>query len=243
MKLSLRTFRLSALLLLLLGLAACSCGDREDRLARIRGAHGRDAAGGAAEPEVALSPGAKLYREKTCNTCHGDDGIKALLPNYPVIARQGRDYALKQMLDIQSGSRTNGQSAAMKAVVATVTLEEFEILADYVANELGGDAPIGTGVVDPESPGAKLYMTKTCVACHGADGKSPILAEYPRITRRATLPTKALPSPTGEPDPVTPVPASPNPIQTVSATLFSTTPLEMSCNVNAASPVLGTLDA
>jgi cytochrome c553 len=181
MKLSLRTFRLSALLLLLLGLAACSCGDREDRLARIRGAHGRDAAGGAAEPEVALSPGAKLYREKTCNTCHGDDGIKALLPNYPIIARQGRDYALKQMLDIQSGSRTNGQSAAMKAVVATVTLEEFEILADYVANELGGDAPIGTGVVDPESPGAKLYMTKTCVACHGADGKSPILAEDPRI--------------------------------------------------------------
>ncbi len=29
--------------------------------------------------------------------------------------------------------------------------------------------------------GADLYKTKTCFTCHGADGKSPILAEYPKI--------------------------------------------------------------
>lgn len=181
MKRSLKIFQLSVLLLAVTGLAACSCGDREDRLAKIRGAHGRDAAGGPTEVAVQESPGAKLYREKTCVTCHGQDGIKALLPNYPVIARQGKEYALRQMLDIQSGNRANGQTAAMKAVVQGITEEEFTILADFIANELGGDAPIGTGVVDPESPGAKLFRTKTCLACHGADGKSPILADYPRI--------------------------------------------------------------
>ena len=171
---------LSVLVLCLLGLVSCSGGDREERLTKIRGIHGKDAVGPVIEV-VQLSPGAQLYRSLACNTCHGNDGIKALLPDYPVIARQGEEYALQQMKDIQSGSRSNGQTAAMKALVANVTEEEMIVLADYIANELGGDAPIGTGVVDEESAGAKLFRTKTCTACHGKDAKSPILPSYPRI--------------------------------------------------------------
>ena len=29
--------------------------------------------------------------------------------------------------------------------------------------------------------GAELYKTKTCLTCHGKDGKSPILPSYPKI--------------------------------------------------------------
>lgn len=29
--------------------------------------------------------------------------------------------------------------------------------------------------------GAALYTAKTCVACHGADGKTPVLPAYPKI--------------------------------------------------------------
>ncbi|MGE5155019.1 MAG: c-type cytochrome [Bdellovibrio bacteriovorus] len=29
--------------------------------------------------------------------------------------------------------------------------------------------------------GAKLYVTKTCVACHGKDAKTPLLPIYPRL--------------------------------------------------------------
>ncbi len=29
--------------------------------------------------------------------------------------------------------------------------------------------------------GATLYKTKTCIACHGVDGKAPILPTYPKI--------------------------------------------------------------
>ena len=29
--------------------------------------------------------------------------------------------------------------------------------------------------------GEKLYQTKTCSTCHGKDGKSPIMAMYPKI--------------------------------------------------------------
>ena len=32
-----------------------------------------------------------------------------------------------------------------------------------------------------ELDGAKLYMTKTCVACHGKDAKTPLLPVYPKI--------------------------------------------------------------
>lgn len=179
-----RSLKFSHLLILMAGLtilAGCSCGDREDRLAKIRGAHGKDAVSSSAVQVAQLSPGAQLYRDKTCHTCHGDDGTKPLLPNYPVIARQSGPYALQQMKDIQSGNRVNGQSAAMKALVQDLTEEDLVLLADYIENELGADAQIGTGVIDPESEGAKLFKTKTCTACHGADGKTPLLPDYPRI--------------------------------------------------------------
>ncbi len=171
---------LSVLVLVLLGLASCSSGDREERLTKLRGKYGADAPAAAVVVEP-LSEGAQLYRDLTCNTCHGDDGIRTLLPSYPVLARQGEQYALQQMKDIQSGNRANGQSAAMKAVIANVTEEQFVILADYIANELGDGAQIGSGNVDPESPGALLFKTKTCTACHGKDAMSPILKTYPRI--------------------------------------------------------------
>jgi len=29
--------------------------------------------------------------------------------------------------------------------------------------------------------GATLYQTKTCTACHGKDGKTPIMPNYPKI--------------------------------------------------------------
>ncbi len=34
--------------------------------------------------------------------------------------------------------------------------------------------------------GAELYKTKTCFTCHGMDGKSPILAEYPKIAGQSS---------------------------------------------------------
>ena len=29
--------------------------------------------------------------------------------------------------------------------------------------------------------GASLYKTKTCLACHGVDGKTPLMPQYPKI--------------------------------------------------------------
>ena len=77
--------------------------------------------------------GAALYKEKICNTCHGENGAQPIMPLYPKVKGQNAPYLVQQMKDIRDGKRTNGLSAAMKAVVSTVTDEEFQAIADWLA--------------------------------------------------------------------------------------------------------------
>ena len=81
----------------------------------------------------ALADGAKLYQEKTCWSCHGKDAKKTLTPDFPKLAGQNAKYAERQMLDIKSGARANGQSAAMKGVMGLVSDAEIKELADYIS--------------------------------------------------------------------------------------------------------------
>jgi len=77
--------------------------------------------------------GKKLYAEKTCNACHGPAGNKPLMPDYPKIAGQNEAYLIKQMTDIKSGARANGNSAAMKGVMHLVNDAEIKDIAAYVS--------------------------------------------------------------------------------------------------------------
>lgn len=82
---------------------------------------------------LAQADGAKLYAEKTCVACHGKDGKKPLTPDYPKIAGQNAKYVERQMLDIKSGARANGSSAAMKGVMHLVSDAEIKVLSEYIA--------------------------------------------------------------------------------------------------------------
>jgi cytochrome c len=77
--------------------------------------------------------GAKLYAEKTCSACHGPAGNKPLMPDYPKIAGQNVKYLERQILDIKSGARANGNTAAMKGVMHLVDEAEIKAIAEYVA--------------------------------------------------------------------------------------------------------------
>jgi cytochrome c len=81
----------------------------------------------------AMADGKTLYLEKTCVACHGKDAKKPLTPEYPKLAGQNAKYAEKQMLDIKSGARANGNSAAMKGVMHLVSDEEIKELAKYLS--------------------------------------------------------------------------------------------------------------
>jgi cytochrome c len=88
----------------------------------------------ALSPAAVLSAdGEKLYQTKTCSTCHGKDGKTPIMPMYPKIAGQNKEYTLQQMADIKSGARSNGQSAAMKGVMHLVSDEEMQALSEYIA--------------------------------------------------------------------------------------------------------------
>jgi cytochrome c len=81
----------------------------------------------------ALADGKALYLEKTCVACHGKDAKKPLLPEYPKLAGQNAKYAENQILDIKSGARSNGNTAAMKGVMHLVSDEEIKEIAKYLS--------------------------------------------------------------------------------------------------------------
>jgi cytochrome c len=86
-----------------------------------------------ASAEDAALDGAKLYKTKTCLTCHGKDGKSPIMASYPKIAGQNEAYVLQQMRDIKSGARANGLTAGMKGIMHLVTDEEMVALAKYVS--------------------------------------------------------------------------------------------------------------
>jgi len=81
---------------------------------------------------VALD-GADLYAKKTCFACHGKDANTPILPGYPKLAGQGKEYLAAQMRDIKTGARANGQSAAMKGVMHLVSDEEIDAISEYIS--------------------------------------------------------------------------------------------------------------
>ena len=86
-----------------------------------------------ASPAIAAMDGAALYKDKTCNACHGPKGDKPLMPNYPKVSGQNAAYIEQQMKDIKSGARNNGQTAAMKGVMHLVNDAEIKTLSEYLS--------------------------------------------------------------------------------------------------------------
>jgi cytochrome c len=65
---------------------------------------------------------------------------------------------------------------AIEAVMQSPTLSAF-VLTLLAA----GPLMFATATRAQELDGAKLFVTKTCVACHGKDAKTPILPIYPKL--------------------------------------------------------------
>ena len=77
--------------------------------------------------------GAALYTAKGCVACHGADAKTPIMPAYPKIAGQSKEYTLQQLKDIKSGARNNGQTAAMKGIVAGISDDDLAAIAEYLS--------------------------------------------------------------------------------------------------------------
>lgn len=87
----------------------------------------------SATATTASADGAALYESKTCWACHGKDAQTTILPTYPKLAGQNKEYALNQMKDIKSGVRSNGGSAAMQGVMGLVNEAEMAEIAEWLS--------------------------------------------------------------------------------------------------------------
>jgi cytochrome c553 len=138
----------------------------------------------AAFGAISLAPalaadGKAIYADKGCAACHGEDAKTPLQEGFPKIAGQSAEYIVNQMKDIKAGARTNGQSVdSMKPIVEDMSEDDMKAVAAYLNSLKEAAAP--AAAAGPAHPGKTLFMTKTCVACHGKDGKKP-LPGYPAI--------------------------------------------------------------
>ena len=82
---------------------------------------------------AAAADGEKLYVASACAACHGPTGNEPLVPSYPKIAGQNREYLIRQMNDIKSGARDNGQSVAMGALIANLGEDDIVAIAEYLS--------------------------------------------------------------------------------------------------------------
>jgi cytochrome c553 len=78
--------------------------------------------------------GEKLYTEKLCATCHGDEGKAPIMNLYPKVNGQSKEYTIAQIKMIKDGTRAGGLTIAMKAMIATLSDEDITAIAEYLSS-------------------------------------------------------------------------------------------------------------
>jgi cytochrome c553 len=80
--------------------------------------------------------GGRIVQGKTtaCGTCHGLNLTGVVDADVPPIAGRSPSYLVRQLWDIQQGTRNGAQAQLMKLVVANLTQEDLVAIAAYVAS-------------------------------------------------------------------------------------------------------------
>ncbi len=78
--------------------------------------------------------GGRIVQGKTtpCGTCHGPDLLG--VADVPPIAGRSPSYLVRQLWDMQQGTRNGASAQLMKLVVANLTDEDMVAIAAYVAS-------------------------------------------------------------------------------------------------------------
>lgn len=80
--------------------------------------------------------GGKIVQGKTtaCGTCHGLNLTGVVGADVPPIAGRSPSYIVRQLWDIQQGTRNGAQAQLMKLVVANLTQQDLVAIAAYIAS-------------------------------------------------------------------------------------------------------------
>jgi cytochrome c553 len=67
-----------------------------------------------------------------CKSCHGEGGVKPILPEYPIIGGQHQDYLAAALKQYKSGKRKN---ASMNGFAAALSPQDILDLAAYFSSQ------------------------------------------------------------------------------------------------------------
>ena len=70
-----------------------------------------------------------------CVNCHGKKGkgLSRNNPYFPIIGGQHKDYLIKQLRDLKSGTRDNDPARMMVAIAKKMSEKEIEAVAEYLS--------------------------------------------------------------------------------------------------------------
>lgn len=107
--------------------------------------------------------------------------IAALVVSAPLMAQE-RTEVLERIKPVgQVAVEGQAQSAAAPAAAAPAAAPAAPEAAPVTAAAPAEPAPAAAAPASAGDPGAALYTAKGCAACHGADGKTPIMSTYPKV--------------------------------------------------------------
>ena len=119
-----------------------------------------------------------------CSACHGADG-HSTNPVWPNLGGQHAAYLIQQLHHYQSGNRS---SPIMAAIVANLTQEDREDLAEFYAQQ---PYSVSAAAKLPTPRGEALYRQgdldrhiPACITCHGPDGRGAEQAGFPMISHQ-----------------------------------------------------------
>jgi cytochrome c553 len=94
----------------------------------------RDSASGfvAYVPVGSIKKGEAMVKARSCGTCHGSD-LKGLGP-VPPLAGRSPSYTVRQLFDMQQGSRKGVWSPLMKQAVERLTIDDMIAIAAYTSS-------------------------------------------------------------------------------------------------------------
>jgi len=116
-----------------------------------------------------------------CVACHGETG-NSLVGSFPNIAGQGEAYLLKQMIEIQEGTRD------IPTMVGMLDNMSKEDLADIAAFYASQERNYGAAKADMVELGESIYRfgiprknIAACTACHSPTGNGNEPAKFPAL--------------------------------------------------------------
>jgi cytochrome c553 len=114
--------------------------------------------------ELVMSGGAG--KTTPCGICHGGD-LQGLGP-VPGIAGRSPSYVVRQLYDMQTGSRSGLWSQLMKPIVAKLNADDLLTVAAYLASRSVAAVPASASLVER---GKARFHTYGCFGCHGENGE------------------------------------------------------------------------